>query len=221
MNLEQSIKKLPNTGSKSFGYREKFISIILTLIYVYSNTPIIANGALLDELDASIELMGENSRTIQRLTEFTKACTNLISSGDISVLSTCDSVAQKFNIEMGKFQKQNELVIEDLIYPYTIPSHAEIVTNVTSLQVIGSNNPADATKHLSIGQEYNDILLKILEECGSQVRQYNEEGIRKCIDITKSLNEKNRTFNTNAGTEINKVLSLDASQVGSSEFNLP
>lgn len=194
--------------------------VILSLICVYSNISLIVYGALLDELDASIKLMGENSRTIVRLTEFTAACTNLIRSGDISIMSTCDSVAQKYNIEMGKFQKENELVIEDLVYPFTIPSHAEIANNLDSLQVIGSNNPENATKHLSVSQEYNDILLQILGECGSLVKQYNEEGIGKCIDITKSLNEKNRIFNTNAGTEINKVLSLDRSQVGSSEFDL-
>jgi hypothetical protein len=158
-----------------------------------------------------MDLIGENTRTIERLTKFVNACTNIITSGDISIMSTCDSVTQKYNIEMGKFQKEKQLVVEDLIYPFTIPTYSEIATNLNSAQVVGSSNAQDFSEHISTAQEYNDILVRILDECASVSRQYDYTEIGKCIEISKSLNEKNRIFNTNAGTEINKVLSLDTS----------
>ena len=193
------------------------------LIGLPSIPSVAAQSDLLDKLDESLKLIRENTRTTERFTEFVNACTSLVTSGDLSFLSTCDSVTQKYNIEMGKFHKENQLGIEDLVYPYTIPSHAQSAMNLDSSQVIGSTEPEELLEHIDILSGYNDILQKVLHECGSAGRQYDYQQVGKCIDITKSLNEKNRNFNTNAGAEINKVLAQDTSnrETGGADFEFP
>src|SRR5678815_1195530 len=78
-------------------------------------------GQLEDEMESATKSLRQYTRSTERLTEVAKVCNSRANSGDFSMTSTCDSILQKYNIEMGQFYKENQPIIEELIYPYPIP----------------------------------------------------------------------------------------------------
>jgi len=223
INLSTHMKEM-RLGHSNLSLKMIFLTGLISLISIDAFASVY--GDLSDELDKSTVLIRENTRSLHRFTEFIRACTSLAKSGDLSITSTCDSVIQKFNIEIAKFQKNNQLGIEDLIYPYTIPADVESMMSLDSSIVIGSSNPADLVTHGITSIQYNEISQKVIEECTSSAELYNIDQVGKCIGIFKSLNDYLRNFNTNAGAEINKVLDLakvhqSESETGTSGFDLP
>jgi hypothetical protein len=55
-----------------------------------------------EEIDESIRQNAETSRSIERFGLFADQCNNLIESIGVSQIPTCDSVVQRFNIDVGK-----------------------------------------------------------------------------------------------------------------------
>lgn len=68
--------------------------------------------------------------------------------------STCDSVLQKYNIEMGQFYKENQPIIEELIYPYPIPAAAENSIGQDSSNVTGTSDRTEFLEHGLITRVY-------------------------------------------------------------------
>ena len=124
---------------------------------------------------------------------------------------------------MGQFYKENQAIIEELIYPYPIPAAAENSIGQDSSNVIGTNNTAEFLKHSSTTLDYGRNLVKVLQECSAS-SAYDMDLVRKCIVISNSLNDKTININTNAKQEIDKVLalgSLDNNLFGSPNFDSP
>jgi hypothetical protein len=182
-----------------------------------------AYGQLEDELELSTKNMRQYTRSTERLTEFVKICQSRASSGDFSLISTCDSVIQKYNIEMGHFYKENQPIIEELIYPYQIPAAAENSIGQDSSNVTGTSDQNEFLKHGSTTIDYSESIVKVLDEC-SNSSAYDLDMVRKCIAISNSLNDKMKNINTNAKLELDKVLELgrlENSLSGNSNYDSP
>ena len=161
-------------------------------------------------LSDSTALIRQNLRTVERVTEFISECTNRIAS-EPSLLLTCDSFVQKFNIDFAKFLAEKKLEIENLIYPYTIPSSVNEFTRLSSLNVTATNDRMILAKHASVALEYFPIVSEMLEECQSRLASYDIRAAQTCIGIMESLNTHFRTFNQNAKPEFEKVLNMGGS----------
>ena len=159
-----------------------------------------------DDISQSTAKVRENTRTFERMAEFVRECTSTLKAGDTSLASTCDSLLQKQNIEMGKFFAENQVAIEELIYPYTIPSDTQGLLGLDSSSVIGSNDPAIAIEHGRIGASFMELSSKISDECASKAGLSDMSGVETCISISDSLNSHLREFNQNAEPEFERVL---------------
>lgn len=143
---------------------------------------------------------------MERINEFLRECTSTLRAGDTSLYSTCDSLLQKQNIEIGKFFVENQAAIEELIYPYTIPSAAQALLGLNSSTVTGSNDSAVAIEHGRTGVSFLKLSSKISDECVSKAELNDMSGVKTCASITDSLNSHLREFNENTKPEFERVL---------------
>jgi hypothetical protein len=163
-------------------------------------------AVLEDEIMQSTAKVRENTRTMERIGEFLRECTSTLRAGDTSLNSTCDSLLQKQNIEMGKFFAENQVSIEELIYPYTIPSNAQTFLGLDSSTVTGSNDPTVAIEHGRTGVSFLELSSKISDECVSKLELNDMNGVKTCVSISDSLNSHLREFNQNTKPEFERVL---------------
>ena len=159
-----------------------------------------------DDMKKSIVQTRENTRTMERITDFMTECTSKVKSGDTSLISTCDSEIQKRNIEMAKFLAENQAAIEELIYPYSIPTNTQALVGLNSSTVTGSDDIATAVEHSDIATSYLELSSKISEECISRAKLSDISAVNSCNTITDSLNSHLREYNQNTKTEFERVL---------------
>ena len=159
-----------------------------------------------DDLTQSATKIRENTRTMERGTEFVRECSSRVKSGDTPLLSTCDSFLQKQNIEIGKFLAENQVTIEELIYPYTIPSNALTFLAQDSSNVTSSNDLTIVAEHSRAGASFLKLISMIGQECLSKSEANDMSGVKTCISIADSLNSHWREFNQNTKLEFDKVL---------------
>jgi hypothetical protein len=189
--------------------RAKIVAGILSIgftLALLNNTVPKAVATFEDDLTASSAQLRENTRTYERMTEFVKGCNSKLESRDTSFISVCDSVTQKGNIEIGKFFAENQATIEELIYPYTIPSNTQALVGLDSSTYTGSNDPAVYREHNSVALSYADLYVKIAEECGSRAESGDISALKSCITIVDSLNSHLREFSQNTKPEFERVL---------------
>lgn len=165
-------------------------------------------GELTDELDVALNLIRDTHRSLERFSEFAVACNNLIESGNLSLMPSCDSVTQKFNIELGHFYKENQPAIERFIYPYSIPSSSKVSMGYNSSNVTGTGNIEQFNNHRQTIQQNLHVISKITDECRYSLSQYDLDKIRECMSLTNALDGKIKIFNTNTKIEIDRVLPL-------------
>ena len=181
-------------------------------------------GELIDETEVALNLIRDSHRSLERLDEFATVCANLIKSGNLSLMPTCDSVTQKFNIELGHFFKENQLAIERFIYPYSIPSDSERSKGYNSSNVIGTVNREQFRNHIQTNLHNLHFMSKIMGECKYVLSQYDLDKIRQCISLTNALDGKIKIFNTSAKIEMDKILALnsfDSTLSGSTFLDAP
>ena len=159
-----------------------------------------------DDVKKSVIQIRENMRTMERIADFMRECTSKVRSGDTSLISTCDSEIQKRNIEMGKFLAENQVAIEELIYPYSIPTNTPALLGLNSSTVTGSDDIAIAVEHSEIATSYLELASKISEECSSRAELSDISAVNSCNTITDSLNSHLREYNQNTKTEFERVL---------------
>jgi hypothetical protein len=89
----------------------KIIILLLGIVAFMSMTssPLASATSLMDDVQDSVKVIHQNTRTIERLGDFTEQCTARIS--DLSVIPICDSLFQKFNIDVGNFYVENQASI--------------------------------------------------------------------------------------------------------------
>lgn len=150
-------------------------------------------------------IIRQNTRTIQRVGEIASQCTDRIAT-EPSLISICDSLIQKFNIEFGKFLGLNQIKIEELVYPYTIPPSAHGLKGLTSANVSGSNDRAVVSDHAMIAGQYLPIVAELSYECADRASLYDLKDVESCLSIMESLNSHLRVFNENARPEFERVL---------------
>jgi hypothetical protein len=133
----------------------KIMLLLLGIVSILSlvSIPLARAASLLDDVNDSVKLINQNTRTIERITDFTEQCTDRIKS-DMSVLPICDSLFQKFNIDVGKFYVENQADIEEIIYPYTLPSSISTFSGQDSAIVLGSNDMDTVVEHTTIAMGY-------------------------------------------------------------------
>lgn len=161
----------------------------------------------------SSALIRQNTRILERITEFITECITRMPS-EPSLVLTCDSFVQKFNIDFAKFLAEKTLEIEQLVYPYTVPSTVSEFIRLSSSNVTASNDRMILTEHASITLEYFPIVQEVSEECSSRLASYDLNAAQTCMGIMKSLNTHLRTFNENAKPEFEKVLDMGISNNG-------
>jgi hypothetical protein len=187
------------------------LKILLLLVGLLSSfscfglTEIFAD--LSDDLRESTSLIRQNTRTIERVGDFAQECTSRINT-DPSLISPCDSLTQKFNIDMGKFYSENQVTVEDLIYPYTLPSKIHEFNDLSSSSVSSTGNVIVAAEHTEMAMDFLSRISDIAEECASKARSYDISGVRTCMDISESLNSHLKEFNQNARLEFDRVLGM-------------
>jgi hypothetical protein len=169
----------------------------------------IAHAELEEEVNSSLKLIRENSRSANHITEFMTACTDKVRSGDLSLLSTCNALLQKFNIDIGQFFIENQAVIEEMIYPYSIPSSAASAIGLNSSGVVGTDDMTEGSKHAFLASDYMGKLAELSKECASRAEASEISSVRNCINIMSSLNDHIRTFNSNAKPDFDKVLIIE------------
>jgi len=164
-----------------------------------------ALATLEDDLKGAPSMLRQNNRTIKRVGDFAEQCTDRVSS-DPSVTPICDSLLQKFNIDMGKFLVENQNIIEELIYPYTLPSSIHTSTDLSSATVTGTNDRLAAAEHGSISIKYLETVSDISKECSSRAMSNDVAGIKPCMTVMNSLNSHMKEFNQNARSEFDTIL---------------
>jgi hypothetical protein len=174
-----------------------------------------AFAALEDDVKSLPNLGAQNTRTFERVGEFLQQCADKAATNR-PLISTCDSVVLKLNIDMSKFLAENQAVIEEFLYPYFLPSSVHTFTNLNSKNVTGSADPTVFAKHGAIFLDYTKPTDGIMNECrsrgGSALESYptvsssDMQIIYKCIGIAKSLNSHLKVFNQNTRLEFEKVL---------------
>ncbi len=104
-------------------------------------------GPSQDEIAQSVSQINENKRSMERIGLFARQCNDLVNLKGLSALPTCDTVVQKFNIDIGKFFAENEAVIESLIYPYTLPLDIQKKLTLNSSKVVGTSDRSVLNEH--------------------------------------------------------------------------
>ena len=186
-----------------------FIMLILSIgftLAVLSDSVPKAIATFEDEVMKTTTQIRENTRTIERISDFMAECTSRVKAADITVISICDSLLQKFNVDMSKFSAENKAAIEDLIYPYTIPSNTQGLLGLNSSSVTGSNDPTVAGEHASLVVSYMELGSKLSGECVSRTELNGISAVKTCNSIRGSLNNHLREFNQNTKTEFERVL---------------
>jgi hypothetical protein len=185
----------------------KHIILLLGIVAFLSlvSIPLARAASLLDDAHDSVKLINQNTRTIERVTDFTRECTDRIKS-DLSVLPICDSLFQKFNIDVGKFYVENQGDIEEIIYPYTLPSSISTFSGQDSADVIGSNEMATVVEHTTIAMGYMDTIATVSGECANLATSYDLSGAKSCINLMNSLNSYFKVFNENGKSEFDSML---------------
>jgi hypothetical protein len=185
----------------------KHIILLLGIVAFLSlvSIPLARAASQLDDVHDSVKLINQNTRTIERITDFTRECTDRIKS-DLSVLPICDSLFQKFNIDVGKFYVENQGEIEEIIYPYTLPSSISTFSGQDSATVIGSNDMDTVVEHTTIAIGYMDTIGTFSTECANVVVAYDLSGAKSCINLAQSLNSYFKVFNDDAKSEFDSML---------------
>jgi hypothetical protein len=181
------------------------LSIIFTLTILSSSGPkAVANFE--DDLRKSTTQVRENTRIIERIGDFLEECTLRLKSTDTTLISICDSFVQKHNVDMSKFSAENQAAIEELIYPYTIPSNTQGLLGLNSSSVTGSNDLRVASEHGSLAASFMELGSKLTDECISRGELYDISAVKTCNSIFDSLNKHLREFNENTKIEFERVL---------------
>jgi hypothetical protein len=162
-------------------------------------------AALENDLNDTAILARENRRTMERVGDFTQKSADRMGT-EPSLISTCDSLIQKLNIDVGKHLVENQAIIEKFLYPYFLPSSIHTLTGLSSANVTGSTDRTVLAKHLSIFLDYSGPISDISDECLSRASSYDMGAINSCISIVKSLNSQMKVFNQNARSEFERVL---------------
>lgn len=185
----------------------KSIILLLGIVAFLSlvSTPLASASSLSDDASDSVKLINQNTRTIERITDFTEQCTDRIKS-DMSVLPICDSLFQKFNIDVGKFYVENQADIEEIIYPYTLPSSISTFSGQDSAIVIGSNDMDTVVEHTKVAMGYMGTIGTFSTECANLIRAYDLSGAKSCINLAQSLNSYFKVFNDDAKPEFDTML---------------
>ena len=195
----------------------KFIVIIACSILSLLLTSSIfeAFAALEDDVMKLPNLGAQNKRTFERVLEFVQQCADKLLTNR-SLISTCDSLVQKLDIDVSKYLVENKAVIEDFLYPYFLPSSVHTLSVLSSENVTGSNDPTVFVKHLAIFLDYPKPINGIMDECRSRslsatesypvVSASDTQVIYTCIGLLESLNSHLKVFNQNARSEFEKVL---------------
>jgi len=169
-----------------------------------------AFAALEDDVKKLPILGAQNTRTFERVMDFIQQCEDKVASNR-SLISTCDSLVQKSNIDVSKYLVENKAVIEDFLYPYFLPSSVHTLSGLSSENVTGSTDPTVFAKHGAIFLDYTKPFDGIMNECRSRGLSALESSsdtqvIYTCIDIVESLNSHLKVFNQNARSEFEQVL---------------
>ena len=147
-------------------------------------------------------------RTMERVGDFAQQCADKAASNR-SVISTCDSLVQKLNIDVGKFLVENQAIIEEFLYPYFLPSSVHTLTGLNSENVTGSTDPTVFAKNAAILLDYAKPISDIHNECLSRaMSSYDTQVIYTCKSIVESLNSHLKVFNQNTRSEFEKVLNV-------------
>jgi hypothetical protein len=160
-----------------------------------------------NDVKKSLKAIRENNRSIERISDFAKECTSLLESGDFSKISACGSVMKKFNIDIGSFFSENKDVVEEMIYPYSIPANATDVQDQDSSSAVSSNDTEVIRKDSKLAADYMNKIAQFAGECASRGQTMDMSAMRSCVDAMNSLNDHFRTFNDNTKTEFNDILS--------------
>ena len=177
-------------------------SILCSLL---TSTVFEAFAAFEDDLKNLPILAAQNRRTFERVLDFLQQCGDK-AANDRSLVSTCDSLFQKLEIDVSKFLVENQAVIEDFLYPYFLPSSVHTLAGLSSENVTGSTDPMTFAKHGAIFLDYSKPTNGIIEECLSRVTaSYEMQVMETCMGIVESLNSHLKMFNQNARSEFEKV----------------
>ena len=125
------------------------------------------SAALEDDIRNTATLARQNGRTVEQVLSFIQKCGD-IAATNRSVISTCDSLAQKFDIDVAKFLVENQGTIEEFLYAYFLPSSVHAFTSLSSTNVTGSTDPMVLAKHLAIISDYSKPISDISTECQSR-----------------------------------------------------
>jgi hypothetical protein len=185
-----------------------YVIAIAFVIFIVNIPNEFAYAELSDELETTLNLSGQSQRSIDRFFDVIRICNNQLELLNLSFVATCDSVVQKYYIEIGHFFKENQATIERLIYPYTIPATSESLVGQESSNVTGTTDPTKISNHIQTARQYGDIQQIIAGECDNLLSENNVNGIRDCMTLINSLNGKLKIFNSNAQLEIEKILAL-------------
>ena len=182
-------------------------SILCSLL---SNCVFEVFAALEDDVKKLPVLGAQNTRTFERVMDFLQQCPDKVASNR-SLISTCDSVVLKLNIDMAKFLAENQAVIEDFLYPYFLLSSVHTLSSQSSENVTRSSDPTVLAKHAAIFLDYTKPFDGIMNECRSRGLSALEsssdtEVIYTCIGIAESANSHLKVFNQNTRSEFEKVL---------------
>lgn len=158
-----------------------------------------------DDLKNLPILAAENKRTFERVLDFIQQCGDKVTN-DRSLISTCDSLFQKLEIDVSKFLVENQAVIEDFLYPYFLPSNFHTLAGLSSENVTGSTDPTVIVKHPAIFLDYSKPISGIIEECLRRTTaSYEMQTMETCMGIVKSLNSHLKVFNQNARSDFEKM----------------
>jgi hypothetical protein len=182
------------------------IGILVILISVSTYFPYVNATSLTNDVKNSLKLIRENNRSIERIGVFAEECTSILQSGDLSKISTCGTVMKKFNIDIGSFFSENKAVIEEMIYPYSIPANATNVLGQDSSSVVSSNDTELVGKDGMLAVDYMTKIGQFSTECSSRGQAEDLSAVRSCVSAMNSLNDHFRTFNDNTVTEFSDIL---------------
>lgn len=172
----------------------------IAMFTVLIAVPQVNNAAVIDDLGDSVKMVRQNSRTLEKATDAINACTTKVKNGDLSV-SVCDSILQKFIIDVAKWLDENRLPLEDLIYPMTVPDNVYRYTNSDSARVTGTDDFIAIGEHTEIGVRYASFISQFSDECASRINTSDLAAVRPCTEISQSLNDHFRDFNENVKAE--------------------
>jgi hypothetical protein len=171
-------------------------AIVFTVPQVHAGT--------LDDVGESTKVIRQNNRTLEKATDVINTCTTKVTNGELSK-SVCDSVLQKFAIDVSKFLDENRLALEDLIYPVTVPDSVSTYVLLDSANVIGSDDLVAIGEHAEAGISYTNLIQQFAEECASAARMYDLDTVKSCMEMSDSLNDHFRNYNVNVKPEYETI----------------